>query len=104
MHTCGNACLFHQKLIMNLLGMIADKNRQLMEKTEIISRPILREKIIAYLSFYAHKEGSREFNIDLGRTELAEYLCANRSAVARELSNMKKEGIIDFDKNFFRIL
>ena len=32
---------------------------------------------------------------------LAEYLSVNRSAMIRELSKMKDDGIIDFDKDTF---
>jgi DNA-binding MarR family transcriptional regulator len=36
--------------------------------------------------------------------ELAEYLCVDRSALTRELVKMKDEGLIDYDRNCFRIL
>lgn len=104
MRTCTMACAFHQKLVENMVRIIADKNRALMRKVEIISRRTLRDKILTYLSFQAQKADSRYFTIDLDRGELAEYLCADRSAVSRELSAMKQEGIIDFDKKLFRIL
>ena len=34
----------------------------------------------------------------LSRTQLADYLSVNRSAMTRELSKMRDEGIIDFDR------
>ena len=34
---------------------------------------------------------------------MADYLSVNRSAMTRELSKMKEEGILDFDKNTFLI-
>ena len=40
----------------------------------------------------------------MGRTELAEYLCTDRSAMTRELSRMREEGLIDFDKRTFTLL
>lgn len=104
MRTCSHSCEFHNKLIENMVSIIADKNRTLMRKVEIISQRSLRDKILTYLSFQAQKSGSRYFCIDLDRGELAEYLCADRSAVSRELSAMKQEGILDFDKKHFRIL
>ena len=33
------------------------------------------------------------------RSELAEYLCADRSAVSRELSAMARDGLIEYNKN-----
>ena len=104
MRTGSMACEFHHRLVENMVSIIADKNRTLMRKVEIISQRSLREKILTYLSFQAQKSGSRYFTIDLDRSELAEYLCADRSAVSRELSALKQEGILDFEKNHFRIL
>lgn len=104
MHACANGCEFHQKLTDNMVRIIADKNRDLLRKIEVISQKTLREKILAYLSIQAQQQKSRYFEIPLGRNELAEYLCADRTALARELGRMRDEGLIDYDKNIFRIL
>ena len=104
MHTCTMTCVFHHRLIENMVHIIANKNRDLMRKVEVISKKNLREKILAYLSIQSQIYQTRYFEIPLGRVELAEYLCADRSALTRELSNMKADGLIDYDKNMFRIL
>ena len=104
MHTCTNACVFHQKLVENMVRIIANKNRDLMRKVEIVSQKTLREKVLTYLSIQAQTQNTRYFEIPLCRTELAAYLCADRTALARELSSMRADGLIDFDKNMFRIL
>ena len=104
MHSCTMACVFHHRLIENMVHIIANKNRDLMCKVEVISKRNLREKILAYLSIHAQTQNSRYFEIPLGRVEWAEYLCADRSALTRELSKMKDDGLIDYDKNLFRIL
>lgn len=104
MHTCSMACEFHQRLVENMVRIIAAKNRELLRKVEIISKKTLREKILTYLSAQAQLHDSRYFEIPLGRLELAEYLCADRSALTRELSSMKDDGLIDYDKNLFKIL
>ena len=104
MHTCTHACVFHQTLIENMVRLIARKNRELMRKVEVVSQKTLREKILAYLSVQAQSQGKNEFEIPLGRVELAEYLCADRSALTRELAKMKTEGLIDYRKNYFQIL
>ena len=38
------------------------------------------------------------------REEMADFLCVNRSALSRELSRMKRDGLIDFYLDSFRIL
>ena len=51
----------------------------------------------------AQLAGSEYFEIPLGRMELAEYLCADRSALTRELNSMRQDGILDYDRNMFRL-
>lgn len=104
MHTCTHACVFHQTLIENMVRIIARKNRELMRKVEVVSKKTLREKILAYLSIQSQSQGKKQFEIPLGRVEWAEYLCADRSALTRELAKMKEEGLIDYQKNQFEIL
>lgn len=103
-HSCKMSCIFHHRLIENMLRLIGDKNVQLMKKIEIISKKTLRGKIMAYLQNQSLEQNSREFTIPLGRLELAEYLCADRSALTRELSRMKKEGLIWYEKNKIQLL
>ncbi len=104
MHSCTMACGFHHRLIENMVRIIAQKNRDLMGKVEVVSKRNIREKLLAYLSLQAQQQGSRYFEIPLGRIELAEYLCVDRSALTRELVKMKEDGLIDYDRNCFRIL
>ena len=104
MHSCTMACQFHHRLIENMVRVIADKNRDLMRKVEVVSKRTIREKLLAYLSIQAQVQNARYFVVPLGRVELAEYLCVDRSALTRELAKMKEDGLIDYDKNCFRIL
>ena len=104
MHSCTMACQFHHQLIENMVRIIADKNRDLMRKAEVVSKRTIREKLLAYLSIQAQTQQTRYFEIPLGRVELAEYLCVDRSALTRELAKMKEDGLIDYDKNCFRML
>ena len=104
LRTCSNACAFHQRMTRNMVGIIADKNRDLMRKLEIVSKRTIREKIMAYLSMQAQTQNTRYFEIPFGRQEWAEYLCVDRSALTRELAKMREEGLLDFDRNCFRML
>ena len=101
LHNCKMACSFHQKLMENMVQVIAGKNRDLLRKVEVVSKRTIREKILTYLSITSQTENSRCFEIPLGRIELAEYLCVDRSALTRELAKMRDEGLIDYDKNRF---
>ena len=104
MHSCTMACAFHHRLIENMVRVVADKNRDLMRKVEVVSKRTIRERLLAYLSIQAQLQNSRYFEIPMGRVELAEYLCVDRSALTRELVKMKEDGLIDYDRNWFRML
>ena len=100
---CKKQCSFHTALSRNFFLLMGEKNLRLMEKIEISAKGSLREKILAYLSIQAQKQGSKYIKIPLNRTEMASYLHANRSATTRELSEMQAEGLIEFDGNTFVI-
>lgn len=104
MHSCTMACQFHHRLIENMVRVIAEKNRDLMRKVEVVSKRTIRDKLLTYLSLQAQIQNTRYFEIPLGRVELAEYLCVDRSALTRELVKMKEDGLIDYDRNCFRML
>ncbi len=99
---CGkNPC--NITVLHNLLACISDKYFDLNFRISCITCRTLSEKIMFYLNGVSG--GSREaFNIPLDRNALADFLCAERSALSRELSRLKKAGIIDYYKNTFKIL
>jgi CRP-like cAMP-binding protein len=97
--TCPTTCTFHSKLIENMLKLMSNKNIMLNAKLEILSAKTIREKLIAYLSNF----GKKRFTIPFNREQLADYLNINRSSMSRELSKMRDEGIIKFNKNKFEI-
>lgn len=100
--TCRSACSFHLTLIENMLKLLADKNIILNRKIEILSKRTLREKLLTF--FDLQRGTDSKFKIPYNREELAQYICADRSAVSGELCKMRNEGIILFKKNEFEIL
>lgn len=103
MHMCQNTCTFHQKLVENLVYFISRKNLKLMEKMQHISKRSIREKVLSYLSEESQKCESSYFTIPLTRQQMADYLAVDRSALSKELAKMKQEGLIEFEKNQFRL-
>ena len=45
-----------------------------------------------------------EFNIPFDRQQLADYLNLERTALSKELGKMKRDGLIDYYKNSFKII
>ena len=104
MTPCTNACGFHHQMIYNMLQVVAKKNLILNQKIEIISRRTTREKLMAYLLLQAKQHGSESFTIPYDRQALADYLEVERSAMSAELSKLRKDGILECEKNRFRLL
>ena len=71
-------------------------------RVQILSRSTLRAKIITFLSQYAAGQGDT-FTIPFDRQSLATYLGANRTALSRALSSMRRDGILDYHKNHFTV-
>ncbi len=99
--TCNASCVFHQKLIANMLNVVAIKSLYLHRRIDIISKKSLRDKILTY--FHYESMGREHFSIAMNREELANFLCADRSALSNELSKMKKDGLIDYNRNEFTL-
>ena len=102
--TCSNACRFHSMVVQNLFFAISEKNRKLVQKLGHMSKRSTREKLISYLSEEANKQNSAQFYIPFNRQQLADFLSVDRSAMSNELSKMRDEGLIQFDKNHFTLL
>lgn len=104
LHTCTNYCDFHQQLIYNLMKELAKKNIAFHQKIDVTSKRSTREKLLTYLNYQAIKAGSNSFNIPFDRQALADYLEVDRSGLSTEIGKLKKEGIIDSNKNYFKLL
>ena len=102
-HTCSLACSFHHRMIENIVKIIAEKNLEFIKKIDVVSKLHLREKILTYLSQCARSSGTATFTVPLGRLKMAEYLCVDRSALSRELSNMSRDGLISYEGNRFTL-
>ena len=102
--TCPSACRFHALVVQNMFFAISEKNRKLVQKLGHMSKRTTREKLISYLSEEANRRSSASFTIPFNRQQLADFLSVDRSAMSNELCKMRDEGLIEFEKNKFRLL
>lgn len=104
MQSCSNACAFHSILLKNMVVMIAQKNVRLVEKLEVTTKHSLREKILAYLSQLAQQQQTATVQAPLGRVDLADFMGVDRSALTRELNRMRQQGLLEYERNTYRLL
>ena len=102
--TCSSACRFHALVVQNLFFAISEKNRKLVQKLGYMSKRSTREKLISYLSEEAKRQNSSYFTIPYNRQQLADFLSVDRSAMSNELCQMRDEGMLEFEKNQFKLL
>ena len=99
-----NVCLKYETFLRNYIAIVAEKGILLHERITCLTKTTVREKILTYLHDISHKQKSSVIQLPLNRNALSEYLNIERSALSRELSNMKKDGLIDYHLNTFKLM
>ena len=102
--TCQNGCSFHQQLIYNLMKVLAAKTVMFQQKIEITSKRTTREKLLTYLTICAKNNNKNSFTIPFNRQELADYLEVDRSGLSAEISKLRKDGILECRRDYFKLL
>lgn len=92
-----------EEVLKNLIEEIAGKYFTLMERLDMLLCPTLRGKISAYLLSCMDKGGGAAFTCPHTREEQARLLNCDRSALSRELSRMRAEGLIEYGGRRFEI-
>lgn len=92
---CENACQHHTQLVDNLFHLATRKSQALSLRVNLLSTKTIRQKLLNYFMWMQNKTGSNTFRIDMSLTELAAYLCVDRSSMMREIRFMKEEGLMD---------
>lgn len=102
--SCPTACDHHQKLIRNLVSVLANRLLVFNDKITHVSKRSTREKLLSYLSSESVRQASLFFDIPFDRQQLADYLCVDRAAMSVELSKLQKEGILKTKRRHFELI
>lgn len=92
------------KFICNLLVLSTHKNLALSGRSFHTSPKTIRGRVMSYLNAVSIKKHSNQFTIPFDRQQLADYLNLDRTALSKELGKMKRDGLIDYHKNMFKII
>lgn len=101
---CENACKCHTTVVENMFRVVTKKAKRLSERIEVLSNKSIREKLMCLFSMYSQRAGKAVFELPFSLSYLAEYICADRSAMMRELRRMSDEGIIKNDRRRIEML
>lgn len=95
---CPKICPQHCQLIQNLLAIVSAKVLHFSQRIELLSKRSIRDKLICYFYQLTAKTGAAQATIPFTMSDLADYLCIDRSAMTRELKKLKEEHWIKLDK------
>lgn len=85
-------------------SLLASRTLTMNNRIQILSRISIREKLMVYFSELASRTGSSTFLVPFDREDMATYIGCDRASLSRALSKLKKEGVIDYQKNAFKLL
>ncbi len=101
---CKKSCPYHSKLIDNMIQLLTDKIVDMNNRIDILTKKTIREKLLEYFKVIEKEKLSKTFKLNLNFTELADYFGVDRSALMREIKNLKTEGFIEAKSNKITLL
>jgi CRP-like cAMP-binding protein len=90
-------------LLKNFLRVLSNTANELSCKNKMLSQDSVRDKILYFLLQKKRNQKSNIIKIGMTKEELANQLFIQRPSLSRELSRMKSEGIIDYDRHTITI-
>ncbi|HZX45664.1 MAG TPA: Crp/Fnr family transcriptional regulator [Clostridia bacterium] len=97
-------CATNAIFLNNFMGILSNKVLMLNERLKNLSYQTIREKIASYLAEEYKKQKNLKLKMLVSRREMAEQFGIPRPSLSRELVSMKKDGLIDFDRQTITIL
>ena len=88
------------RFMENFLTLLSDRLFMLNKKIKMLTMENIRQKIGDFLREEYKKQKTLIIKVPLSRQEMAEHMGIQRPSLSRELSRMREEGIIEFDKEF----
>ncbi len=92
---CKKNCEYHNHLLDNMLQILSEKLKEYNERIEVLTKKTIREKLLAYFNTLSKKQISSVIYLPFSLTDLADYLSIDRSAMMRELKNLREDGVIE---------
>ena len=89
-----NEVSYRDRMNANLLSLLAEKGIQDMLRMDVLLRPTLRERVIAFFQRIQRQTGNDFVELNMTQGELARYFSVNRSALSRELNRMQNDGLV----------
>lgn len=88
---------YYNIFINNLFDIVHTKLKEKNDRIRILTKKTIRDKLLEYFESEYKKTRSKNIYLQYSLRELADYIAINRSAMFRELKNLKDEKFIKID-------
>ena len=96
--------VYYNVFFNNLFDIIHTKLREVNDRSHILAKKTIREKLLAYFECEYQKTKSKFIYPPNSFKQLADFLAINRSAMFRELKYLKEEKFIKVDRKRITLL
>ena len=79
----------------NLFAIIYSKSKEKNDRIRILEKKTIRDKLLEFFSIERKRNPDDIIILPFSLKDLADYIAVNRSAMFRELKNLKEEGFIE---------
>lgn len=90
-----NSKSYYNIFIKNLFIIMTKKISERNERIQILTKKTIRYRLLEYFEIMRKKNNSLNIYLPYNYIDLAAYIAVDRSAMSRELSNLKDEGFIN---------
>ncbi|MGL4874627.1 MAG: Crp/Fnr family transcriptional regulator, partial [Clostridium sp.] len=94
----------NESFLINFLKDLSNKSLALSNKIRQLNTKSLRERISSFLLSQMKLQNSLTIRLNSTKEELSKTFGVTRPSLSRELINMKKDGIISYDRKTITIL
>lgn len=96
-------CEYRSRMNLNMLKRMAEYSVYVNRRMKYISILSLKKRVIMFLLDRQEESGKEIFSIEFNREEMSDYLNGTRAAISKILSELRKEGLLEYHKATFNL-
>ena len=90
--------------MQNIFDIQNNRYKDINERIRVLEKKTIRDKLLEYFDIEYKKTFMKTIELPFNLKDLADYLAVNRSAMFRELKNLKEDKIISIKGNKITLL
>ena len=96
--------IYYNVFMQNIFDIQNNRYKDINERIRVLEKKTIRDKLLEYFDIEYKKTFMKTIELPFNLKDLADYLAVNRSAMFRELKNLKEDKIISIKGNKITLL